>query len=260
LFLAALCLLSLGPTVLLHARRGATGTVLAIFVIGAWFVRGWQPPRIAIAGALLVGALAVNSVGEIRHLEANVDTTTTLRNLFSISYWDNISRLPAYELRNAAMYMRAIDKTSSFNFGASIWNAFVGEYVPGQLVGFDLKQWLHIGPRGDLIAREQFGYVGSTGATPTGLADSFQMFWYLGFVIFLAISAVMKRIFMRASSGDLSSQVIYICCISSALQSVTHYSTHVITFLPLIVAMVWLVQRIGVGPRQSGPWRAISST
>ena len=199
LVLTGLTLLSLAPTVLLSARRGATGTVLAILVIGAWLSRRWQPPRIAIIGALFVGALAVNSVAEIRQLRPGVDSAAGLNNLFSINYWNNMTHLPAYELRNAAMYMWVIDETSSFNFGASIWNAVVSDYVPGQFVGYDTKQSLRIGSAGELIARDQFGYVGGTGATPTGLTDSFQMFWYLGFAVFLGISVVMKRLFMRAS-------------------------------------------------------------
>ena len=169
-----------------------------------------------------------------------------------------MTHLPAYELRNAAMYMWVIDETSSFNFGASIWNAVVSDYVPGQFVGYDTKQSLRIGSAGELIARDQFGYVGGTGATPTGLTDSFQMFWYLGFAVFLGISVVMKRLFMRASSGHLSSQVIYVSCISSALQSITHYSTHVITLMPFIALMVWFVQSLGVAPGAPGSRRRIS--
>ncbi len=258
LVLTGLTLLSLAPTVLLSARRGATGTVLAVLVIGAWLIRRWQPPRIAIIGALFVGALAVNSVAEIRQLRPGVDSAAGLNNLFSINYWNNMAHLPAYELRNAAMYMWVIDETSSFNFGASIWNAVVSDYVPGQFVGYDTKQSLRIGSEGELIARDQFGYVGGTGATPTGLTDSFQMFWYLGFAVFLGISVVMKRLFMRASSGHLSSQVIYVSCISSALQSITHYSTHVITLMPLIALMVWFVQSLGVAPGAPGSRRRIS--
>jgi hypothetical protein len=259
LLLTGLSLLSLAPTVLMNAKRGATGTLLAIFILGAWFTRRWQPPRIVIFGALLVGALVVNSVGDIRKLEEGAFTTMGERNVFSINYWDNMGRSPAYELRNAAMYMWVIDQTSSFNFGASIWNAFVGDYVPGQFVGFDTKQSLRIGLGAELIARDQFGYVGGTGATSTGLADSFQMFWYLGFLIFVAISVYMKRLFVGASLGDLSAQVIYITCLTSSLQCITHYSTHVITLIPLIAGMVWIVQKLGVAPRTVGRRQSISS-
>lgn len=255
LLLTGISLLSVAPNVLFAAKRGPIGTILAIFILGAWFTRRWQPPRILIFSAVLVGALVVNSVGEIRELDEGAFTTTGTRNIFSINYWDNIERLPAYELRNAAMYMWVIDENFNFNFGASIWNAFVNEYVPGQFVGFDTKRSLRIGSEGELIARDQYGYVGGTGATSTGLTDSFQMFWYLGFIIFFAISAFLKKLFRRASLGKLSSQVIYCTCISSALQSLTHYSTHVITLLPLIATMVWLVQRFGAVPGVPRPRR-----
>jgi hypothetical protein len=233
--------------------------MLTILIIGAWFAKRWQPPRIVIFCAVFVGALVVNSIGDIRY---NAEKSGSQSNaLLSVDYWDNMERLQAFELRNAAMFMWVVDETSSFDFGASIWNAFVGEYVPGQFVGYETKQSLLMGSQAQLLARELFGYSGAdTGATPTGFSDSFQMFWYFGFIIFLMISVYMKQLFIGASSGHLSSQVMYVTCVSSALQSITHYSTYVITFVPLVAAMVWLVQILGATSVQWGPRRKIAGT
>lgn len=219
--------------VLIAGRRAAMVELVFMFLLALWFNRRWAPPRSAIIGVFVVGALVINSIADYRGTMLGEDRATWsgagVKEIASIDFTGNLKRIvmgegAAEEVRNAVLTIEAVDRQSSFDYGASLWNEFVHRYIPGQLIGSNLKSALQI-DLGD-PADSVFGHTPYFGTTYTGLADSFSSFWFLGAAKFFLIGYVMSRWYRAAYSGNLAAQVVAMLTISPALHAITHTTHH----------------------------------
>lgn len=200
--------------IVIHGRRRALIELGIIVLMALWFHRRWVPPRWAIIAAVVVGTLVINAIAQYRGLMLEEDRSTwTGAGVAEISEIDFVGNLmdtlkgrkAGYDGLNAIYYIDATDRELNFDYGLSLYNKFINEYIPGQIIGKDVKRALKIefgNSYGDL------GHVFHAGTTNTGIGDAFKSFWYFGFVKFLLIGYLMSRWFRAAERGVLAAQVI----------------------------------------------------
>lgn len=220
-------------TIIFLGRRQDSAELFVIVLWYLWLKRGWLPPRTVVIGALLAGMLFVNTVATYREIvvntTGNTEATTTLADLAEINFVDlflsNAGNAEGnYELKNAAYVLAATDARMSFDGGLSLWNLMVQNFVPGQIIGPQLKRDLMI--ELEDVAWLEFRYIGFPGATSTGMADTFRSFWYFGVFVFFLIGYIMKRFFLGIDRGSLAAVVALMFFTSQAMLAFTHL-THV---------------------------------
>jgi hypothetical protein len=232
----------------LFARRAPMLEIFAIFGIGLWFARRKSLPRPSVLVGVVLAIVLVNAIGAVRDVILDRDKygrysskSDAIFLLADVDYTSGMeSGLSSTEVRNAVYSMAAVAQSGDYNFGGEIWNALVRQYVPGQIIGFETKASLLIGDYTQ-AARKMLQYTADQGTTYTGLTDSFQMFWFFGAGIFFFISRFMSKLYIRAMSGDLRSQVLYVCSLTAALQSITHYSTSFMVNYPFLAVIVFFL-------------------
>lgn len=234
--------------ILISGRRAALIELILIVVYGLLFIRRWSLPRVLVLGGLMAGALIVNSVGTYRglmlvdtdaafssrvwHALTNIDFTENLVNI-------SIGATEPYELLNATATVGSVAPLRDLDLGLSLWNSIVHSYIPGQLVGADLKEALKL--RLPNPAQQVYSHIPHPGATHTGLADAFQSFWYFGAVLFWLIGKTQKYWTVQAARGQLSALLMVMLSTSAALHSITHTSHHFWLELPLLFAFLFPV-------------------
>ncbi|MBE9135945.1 hypothetical protein IQ254_01780 [Nodosilinea sp. LEGE 07088] len=216
-------LLPLIASVLEQGRRTETATLLVMLAVAFFFSYRIIPPRwlslLAIFLTMALIPLFAIMRGDV--WEALFSRSLTLADLrFALD--SLLSNESILELRNAALTVEAAQSTGKFGFGSGLWNRIIFQYVPGQLVGYELKDSLYI-QLSDYDLEELFRYVAPTGSTFTGLGDSFREFSYFGCLVFAGMAYWFKHLWVLSTRyNNFYSQVLYISLVIPALLSVTH--------------------------------------
>jgi uncharacterized protein YggT (Ycf19 family) len=204
-----------------------------MILFALWFNRRWAPPRSTVIGAFIVGALVINSAGDYRGTMLGEDRASWsgagVEEILSIDFVGNLKRIVegeagGEEVRNAVLTIEATDRQLSFDYGLSTWNAFLHNYVPSQLVGTDFRTALTIDLEDE--AYREFGHVPWPGTTPTGLADSFSSFWFIGAMKFFLIGYILSRWYRAANEGNFVAQLVIMLTMGAALHAITHTTHH----------------------------------
>ena len=212
-------------TVLLYGRRTPTFTLLALVGLSLLFVKRVTPPRFLVVIFIFLAAFLIPVIGTQRGDFWNAFLSGTLEPSSILEGLDRILlKGDVLELRNGTMLLEAADKLKKFGLGSGLWNDIVFQYVPGQLVGYDLKQSLQANwgvSSEDLL--QVFGIVFSPGSTKTGVGESYAEFGYLGCLVFGAIAYLYRHVWIAAFYLDNKiSQVLYAGLLSPAMVGVTH--------------------------------------
>lgn len=238
--------------ILLAGRRGVSLEFIFVILCACWFVRRVAVPRAVMLAGVLAGTLALYSIGDYRHIATQPAGPT----------WEAFSEIPflqnlmvtategSEELRNAVYMIEATDRTGNFDWGLFHWNIFVFNYVPGQLVGPEVKASLTVPLPDDAL--NVLGYKAHTGSTVTGMTDCFQSFWYLGCLKFFVIAYILRLVYEAALRGHLAAQLFYALMIPYAMHAVTH-QTHIF-FSPWLHLAVFLIPGLLIARRaQAAP-------
>jgi hypothetical protein len=247
--------------IVITGKRAEAIELVAIFAIAFWFQRGWLAPRaLALAGVLL-GTLAMSSMGDYR----------TITRANSGPIWEEIGRIDVaanfratmneggLEVRNAILRIDHAAKALEFDYGKFHWNRLVFNYVPAQLLGDRVKRSLML-PMPPM-ARD---YDAVAGTTETGMADAFQSFWYFGALKFFLISYLLARVWASAKEGQAAGQLVYMLSVVPAMHVVSHQTdwmimawVHMILFLVPMLALTVVPARRVAAKRADPPfeWR-----
>ena len=170
---------------------------------------------------LLVSQLSIDS------LRSELYSYFVFGSAFNLSeVFDNsevfVYELPV-ELNTAVNAIGATKMTGVYDFGFYHWNRFVFNYVPGQLVGDEIKAslMLDIGSIDADLAKVNF--TRSYYTTLTGFADSFKSFGYLGVLKFWLVGLLMG--WLRKPRSYNTFPVLYVWMFVSSLHIITH-DTH----------------------------------
>lgn len=221
--------------IVIHGRRRAVIELSMIIGLALWFRFRKLPPRPLIAAILLVGALWINSVGDYRSVMLGTEGQG-LAGITQIDFVGNLRRIATEggsELTNALHDIEAFDQRGNFDWGKRYWNRFVRLYVPGQLIGEEVKRSMML-PQ-DPAALILFGYRSPTGSTRTGISHVFQSFWYFGAIEFLIIAYFMRSFFRAADRGHFVAQILLMLIFAGALESITHNTERFFLAWPRII-------------------------
>lgn len=253
--------------VVIAGRRAELVDLFLMVLFALWFNRRWAPPRSVIIGAFIVGALVINSAGDYRRTMLGEDRASWsgagVEEILSIDYVGNLTRIAegnaaGEEARNAVLTIEAVDRRLNFDYGFSLWNAFVHQYIPAQLIGSNLKKALTIDLENP--AHMEFGHIPYPGTTYTGLADSFSSFWFFGAVKFFLIGYILSRWYRAANEGHFVAQLVIMLSMGAALHSITHTAHHFfLVFIKLAAFTVPVVIYARV-KRRSKHQAVVSST
>jgi hypothetical protein len=219
---------SSGLAILLNARRGPTLDLFFAFALSIFFVKRWAIPTWLMLVILAVGAAGNAAIEDLRR-DVRLDDQRTGNVFDRWSAADPFGSLvdsfeqDGHEVKNGVVIIWSAQQTGSFDYGLSHWNGFVFGYFPGQIFGFENKKALMF-DLGD-AAKAELQYASVLGTTPTGMADCFKSFGYLGFIKFVLIGYVMGRWFFRGINGNLFGQIAYTSLMGSALHTISH-GTH----------------------------------
>lgn len=209
-------------TIILFGRREPTATFLLTIGLCLYYSRRYVPPR-WIALVVLVAALVI------------IPLTGTYRGIATTGKWNQLLELrpgenlktfveegKILELRNAALLMDATVKTGNYAYGTDYWNSFVFRFIPAQLIGSELKNFLYIKlPKFDLGTI--YSYKIPTGSTITGMGDAFIQFDYLGSIFFGLLAYFFKNLWISAIyTNSKVSQLFYVSLVSPAMIAITH--------------------------------------
>jgi len=267
LVIVAVDLNAIASFVLFGGRRGPAVEAFLIVACALWFQRRFILPRTVLIVAVVVASFLGNSIGEYRRLVTSINEYRTgeearlpgIDEILQIDFLDDFGRVlesGSYEARNAVMYIAGSQETGQFDFGTGYWNYLVFRYVPGQLVGFNIKQGLMFDLPDNSV--DAFRYERHIGTSFTGFADAFISFWFFGVVVFAGIAALLTRWWDRAMVGAFEAKLFYCLSIVTAIQSVSHGTQWFLALLPqlfifTIPILIWA--RRGYTPASSTPYR-----
>lgn len=206
-------------------RRQATVALLMIVVVSFFFVRRYIPPRWLFVGGVFSAAFIIPVLGELRG-----GFWTALFNgdweLLSLTAQSSLNRITEVgdilELRNAALIIDSTDVMNQYGYGTGLWDGIIFGFVPGQIVGFGLKESLQfkIGTLYDL--ENIYGYRIHVGTTITAMGDSFSDFGYFGCLLLALMAFLFKNLWFASCRGNIIAAILYAAIIDSAMLSVSH--------------------------------------
>ncbi|RCJ18254.1 hypothetical protein A6770_06680 [Nostoc minutum NIES-26] len=209
----------------LGGRRQPMMTLIVIIGFSLWLVYRFLPPRLVIIAAIFLMTVLLPVFGAIRGDFWNLVLTGNWEKVFSLvqDVFETQQKGEILELRNAAVFIDASDKTGMYGYGTGWWDSIVFQYVPGQIVGYDFKRSLQF----NLITQETleklYGYTIPNGSTTTGIGDSFTEFSYLGCLTFAMIGYIFKHLWISAVyQKSIFSMLLYMGLISPAMVGLTH--------------------------------------
>lgn len=231
--------------IVIHGRRTEIVELGLMLLLALWFTRRRLPSRILVVISFIAGALLVNSIGDYRNVMIGDSygwSGAGLSDILSIDFIGNLRNIAEgnslnYELANTAMSIEAVDHTSSFDFGLSLWNGFVHRFISGQLIGPEFKSSLIIRFGNDPSAL--FGYSVHTGSTYTGISDAYLSFWFFGAIKFYLTGLILSRWYRAAMQGNLVWQLVLMLTVASSLLGITHSTdSFFLAFIPLMVFLL----------------------
>jgi len=209
----------------LAGRRQPTMTFAIIVGISFWLVRRYLPPRWLIIVAIFLMSVLLPAIGQLRGLFWELlfngkwnEIISTVQEQLAIQQTGEI-----LELKNAAYYIDAVTHLNLYGLGAGWWDSIIFQYVPGQIVGFGLKESLQFKLITEQTLYDLYGYSVHMGTTITGVGDSFMEFGYLGCLIFALIGYLFKHLWISANyNNSLCGSILYIELVSPAMLALTH--------------------------------------
>ena len=246
--------------IFLSGRRTFTIEIILIVVLSAWFGRRWVAPRSIAAVGIVAATLMVTSVGNFRALTGaaygGVDgRLPTWEEFTSIDFVGNLLTISEggyrEELYTAIYDVAGAQTSTTFNLGASYWNALVFMYVPAQLLGAGFKDALTIALP-DQAARV-YGFRATAGNTHTGFADAFLAFWFFGAAVFFVIARFMRSLYVAAMNGHTYAQLAYMLMIAYGLEAITHQTAYFFAqWLHFAMFTLPVLYWARIQPRRSG--------
>jgi hypothetical protein len=116
------------------------------------------------------------------------------------------------------------------NFGVSYWNALVHGYIPGQIIGEEVKRSMQIRyapvTRLEVMAK---GMPSTAGSTFTGFSDTLQAFLFLGPLIFYLTGRFLRSVFLQAARGSAPALFSYSHLLVMSGVAITHSTNYLMT-------------------------------
>lgn len=226
------------PIFLLFVRRSVLFQIAAI-TIGAVIVnKGIKIPRTLLIGGLVISVLILNGTAAIRQHVFNEGGTIVSAFTEGVMFKENFveHEVIAAELRSAISDIEVARATNHYKPFVMLWNISVSQYVPGFLVGDELKSSFLIADDSRSVLQSYF----TDGATRTGFAEAYSGYWYFGPLIYLVIGIVFGRLWVLTNMKDIRAQHTYLVFLLYSLLTITESISRMLVTAPIILISIWL--------------------
>lgn len=241
LLIALISALPLFTTAFFGIRREQ---IFDLFVLsfGSWYVaRARSPSPLIVASCLLIGALILNSAGNLREYVASEGGTLAGAMISEEVYHEfdyaDLSQGSSSEIGQAQYDFWSMNQGWEWEFGAEYINAMTQQYVPAFLLGRTFKDSLRIDTLSERINRGKSDGMLVFGATRTGFSDSYRSFGVFGAFVFGIIGFIFGLLYARSQGGGISSQYYYFVLLAEGLKSVTHSTSEFFAALPFVLVI-----------------------
>ena len=183
---------------------------------------------------VLIGSLFCFSIGAYRSVMVSMTGERDWAELLEIEFAQTIKDTftkgatsvdTGGEMEVGIKYMSAIAEDLAFDYGLFHWDQLIYNFVPGQIVGNELKESLMLKLCDPVeLSQKKYGFSRHSGLTCTGMVDCYGSFWYFGALKFFAIGWILKYLYRRACRGELMFQLFYIYLLTMGLHSITHHT------------------------------------
>ncbi|ACK73852.1 hypothetical protein PCC7424_5789 (plasmid) [Gloeothece citriformis PCC 7424] len=210
---------------ILGGRRQPTMTFIIIVGLSLWIILRYLPPRWVIIVSIILLIFIIPVLGFLRGRFWDLIFSGQWQEIVYQTQlaFESQQAGEILELRNAALFMDAAEKTGLYGYGTGYWDSIIFQYVPGQIVGYDLKESLQFNLIKPETLENLYGYVIPTGSTTTGVGDSFIEFGYLGCLCFALIGYLFKNLWVSAVyNRSIISSLLYAGLVSPAMVGITH--------------------------------------
>jgi hypothetical protein len=239
------CFVLLLLPILLGGRRADMMNFIAYTLLPLWFVRRVAIPRVWITVGLALGIILINAIHLYRGAMDDESDASLNEKLNRAAHQDYLAEnkkllsAPGVEFEKYIYRLAACEQLDAYDYGLCHWNELVFNFVPGQLIGRDLKQSLMLDYIDPVAAgNEVFGYTGTPGATHTGYMDAYASFGMFGFIKFWVVGWIMGGLYRKAMFGFFIPQLLYAFALNSAMHSITHSSNEILIRIWIYFLMV----------------------
>ncbi|HNS21383.1 MAG TPA: hypothetical protein PKH24_12850 [Sedimentisphaerales bacterium] len=197
-------------------RRAMVFRLALIVFISVWFQRRWTPPRWLCLTGMALGGMCIilapsyrtyaNQTGDIRGALRQADMQSAVEKYAMGERGEGIE--------NLIIGIPARLSYLSFSWGSGFWNGMIAYWVPGQIVGYRLKQglMLRIGAGDDEVFWKYCGLgFAPGGAFSTGPYSAFREFGFFGCLLFFMMGRFYRWLWhLAAKRRSLGAQVFYV--------------------------------------------------
>ena len=190
---------------------------------------------------LIIGAMLNASITVIRHIlvgnsnnENNSTQELVLWEAFKTSFIQKDITV-GMDLGNAAKGIRYLKETGQMDYGTSIWDTFIQNYIPRRLVGEEAKENLKLNIVNDKSTIQKLTY---NITTMTGYYSAFKCFSYLGFFLFGIIGYLYGYFWRRICKSQIC-LFIYLSIIATIPLIFNHGVDYLYTRLIFIFLIIY---------------------
>ncbi|WP_419701187.1 O-antigen polymerase [Mucilaginibacter sp. NFX135] len=231
--------------IIIDGRRSEVFNLMITIVFPLFFIKNIRVKRSLILPAVFVGVFVITVLPAYRNysLKGNFSSLADISPtavMASYVVGDNRN-----EVVDAARNVEVADLSGDYNWGITLYNAFIYQYASSNIFGAKFKEELMIPYNLDLVKlRDQHAkYDGDEYRyylSPTGFAAVFFEFGYLGFILFFLFAIITKRYYLKAIRRDNISAIMFYCFFStfilfSIYDSMLFIPTNIIMYLLVFV-------------------------
>lgn len=222
-------LMELGSIVNMVVMKGRRTPALfagLMVLTGLWFSKRVKAPTWMIITGGVIFFMFVANVGTYRYMlsKGNVDWKEVAGEVFNLK--KTVSRFSEEEstggdsseddlgnyvdVLNGLVCTKAAFSSFRYNYGCALWNSLVHSWVPGQLVGKNLKESLKVElGRREKIAEEVYKYKWHIGSCLPGYGEIFAAFGFFGVFFAYFMGKIARMIWEQAMTGNLIAQTCH---------------------------------------------------
>ena len=195
--------------ILIHGKRSELFEVMFLIALIRIVFQRKRIPLVIGVGAALIMFTFNAVVADYRAVTKKVDPQ--IRQLYYIPIKTRLSQVmfeADYDIINAVATFKAYRSSKQFfELGADYWNVVVQRYIPGQIVGRNVKESLRI-RTGDALWSE-LQYIPPEGTTTFVPGGIFRNFGWLGFLPLFIYGVFMRFLFLGARERSIGFLVLY---------------------------------------------------
>jgi hypothetical protein len=247
---------SLAPNlafIVLLGRRTVLIETGIVILAALWFTKRWEPPRALLLAGAVFGTFAIYAAPYYRTYSQLGGDTEKLRDLDVEKTISAPVNGVQQEFYNGAWTSAIVTRNHAFQYGAGIYNYLITTFVPKLIFSEQFKERLFLtSPRWDL-QNNDYGWRIAYGDNMSGPVSAYVQFWFFGCVWFYALARFMKRLYLRAATGDLFAQCLYVGCLAGGMQSIGNFMYMVLNPLLMFAPVLYLSMELLASVRAPRP-------